>query len=50
MRLWDVGNGKEIRAFSGHHGAVRGVAFLPDGQRAISCGGDGTVRVWRLPK
>jgi WD40 repeat protein len=30
----------------GHAGAVTGLAFSGDGQRLISTGGDGTLRVW----
>ena len=32
----------------GHAGEVLDVAFLPDGHRALSTGGDGTVRLWDL--
>jgi hypothetical protein len=28
---------------------VTGVAFLTDGQHALSGSADGTIRVWRLP-
>jgi WD40 repeat protein len=45
MRLWDLESGKELRRFNG--GTVVGVAFSPDGRRALH--GDGThcsVRVW----
>src|SRR5262249_54004049 len=35
--------------FEGHTGAVLGVAFLPDGRRALSGAADGTVRLWQLP-
>ena len=51
VRLWDVDRGKEIwQSPDRHRGAVNGVAFLPDGQRVVSCGTDGTVRLWQLPK
>jgi WD40 repeat protein len=28
-------------------GEVEGVKFTPDGQTLVSCGQDGTVRLWR---
>jgi formylglycine-generating enzyme required for sulfatase activity len=51
VQLWDLETGKQIIAFKGHdpaHGATD-VAFLP-GNHAVSVGGDGTVRVWQLPR
>jgi WD40 repeat protein/anti-sigma factor RsiW len=46
LRLWDVENGKEVRRFEGHTNLVWGVAFSPDGQRALSWSQDATLRVW----
>jgi WD40 repeat protein len=46
VRLWDVGSGQELLAFTGHTAVVRGVAFSPQGDRIVSCSADGTVRVW----
>lgn len=31
-------------------GAVRGLSITYDGRRCISCGDDGTVRVWQMPR
>ena len=50
MRLWDLKKGEQIREpfFSSSGCAVQAVAFLPDGQQAIS--GDSTIRLWDLAR
>jgi WD40 repeat protein len=48
LRLWDAETGKEIRRLNGHWHGIRGIAFLPDSQRAVSASLDGTVRLWDL--
>jgi WD40 repeat protein/serine/threonine protein kinase len=47
--LWDVINGQPIQEFSGHTGAVSGVAIAPDDTLAASIGNDRTLRLWQLP-
>jgi WD40 repeat protein len=46
LELWDVADGAKLRSFSGHEGAVRGVAFASDGRTALSGGDDSTLRLW----
>lgn len=38
----------ELRTLEGHKGSVHTVCVTPDGHRAVSCGEDGTLRVWDL--
>ena len=48
VRLWDprdLGNSLRLR---GHTDVVRSVKLLPDGRRLISCGSDGTLRIWHI--
>ena len=49
IRLWDVSSRHSLRVLRGHAGAVRGLSVTYDGRRCISCGDDGTVRVWLMP-
>jgi len=46
--LWDLDSGKEIRTFPGHPYGTYSVAFSPDGDRALSGGGDGSLTMWDL--
>ncbi|HVK19132.1 MAG TPA: WD40 repeat domain-containing protein [Fimbriiglobus sp.] len=41
---------KVVGSVSAHGAGVAGVALSPDGSRAVTCGGDGLVRVWNLPE
>jgi WD40 repeat protein len=48
--LWDVDTAKEVCRFSGPEEGIFALAFTPDGRSAIATGGDGTVRMLRLPE
>ena len=47
VRLFDLPTRKHVRDLKGHTGQINDVAFLPDG-RALSVGGDKTMRLWDL--
>ncbi|RPI19991.1 MAG: WD40 repeat domain-containing protein [Acidobacteria bacterium] len=54
VKVWDVGSGRVLRTFLGHHGDVRSVCFSADGRSVISAGSwirkngkpHGEIAVW----
>jgi WD40 repeat protein len=41
LKLWDAGNGKELRSLTGHSGG-----FSPDGRQLVSGSTDQTLKLW----
>ena len=48
IKVWDVEEGRELRALIGHTGAVKALTISPDGQTLISSATDKTIRIWTL--
>jgi len=48
LLLWDVEKNERLRVFQGHRGVVGSIALLPDGARALTGSGDGTMALWNL--
>ncbi|KAF8839731.1 WD40 repeat-like protein [Paxillus ammoniavirescens] len=41
---------KPITTISGHEGYTQRIAYLPGGERVVTCSGDKTVRIWNVEK
>jgi WD40 repeat protein len=46
VKLWDLGNGHEVRTYDGHDDWVYQVAFSADGLMIASAGADAIVKIW----
>jgi WD40 repeat protein len=46
INVWGGHDERDIVAYYGHLGAVKGVAWSPDGTRIASASYDGTIQVW----
>jgi WD40 repeat protein/tRNA A-37 threonylcarbamoyl transferase component Bud32 len=44
--VWDVADGREVRALHGHSGPVLAVEFSPDRRRLVTAGEDRLVKLW----
>ncbi|KAI8464516.1 MAG: WD40-repeat-containing domain protein [Monoraphidium minutum] len=49
IRIWDIPSERPLRRLLGHVGAVRGLAFAPGGEAAVSAGADASVKLWKVP-
>lgn len=49
IRIWDIPSRRCLRRLVGHRGAVTGISFAPDGETAVSCSADSTVKLWKVP-
>jgi len=49
VRVWRAGEQPYCYDLAGHEGPVRWVEFDPQGERALSLGDDGMLRVWSTP-
>jgi WD40 repeat protein len=50
LTLWDIRSERMLARYEGHASSALSVAVTPDGRRAVSCGTDGTARVWPLAR
>ncbi|MBW4516296.1 MAG: protein kinase [Timaviella obliquedivisa GSE-PSE-MK23-08B] len=48
IKLWNMTTGHMTRTFEGHQGAVRAVAFSPDGRFFLSAGDDQLLKLWEV--
>ena len=46
LKLYDAQTGREVRAFAGHAGEVRAVAFSRDGRLLASAATDNQIKLW----
>ena len=48
IRLWRLPLGTQVRSWQTSHGDLPGLMFLPDGDRILSAGHDGFIRIWHV--
>ncbi|HTH37578.1 MAG TPA: protein kinase [Pyrinomonadaceae bacterium] len=47
--LWDVAGMRHIASIKGHEEYVRFLSFSPNGEKLVTIGNFGSMRLWRLP-
>lgn len=45
VKIWDLGNGREVRTYRGQKEAIRALAWSPDGKLIASAGGN-DIHIW----
>jgi WD40 repeat protein len=48
LRVWDLLQGVELNALSGHSGWINAIALTEDGKQAVSSSCDSTLRLWDI--
>ena len=46
LQLFNLGDGKIVRTFTGHTGPITGIAFHPTGTLMATCSKDRTIKLW----
>ena len=46
IRMWDLASKKQMWSAVAHSGFVRGISVSADGERAVTCSDDKTVKMW----
>jgi len=49
VKLWRLGDGREIGSLRGHTSAVNAIGLSPDWQTIITCHSDRTLQTWHRP-
>jgi WD40 repeat protein len=49
LQLFNLGDGKIVRTFTGHTGPITGIVFHPSGALMATCSKDRTVKLWNAP-
>ena len=50
VRVWDVETGKPLHILEEQRGPILGLSLARDGRQAVTAGGDGTLRLWKVAR